>query len=537
MGLSRRRDASIIWPGFVDAVTTLVMVLMFVLTIFTVMQSVLQETISTQDGELNELTDQVAQLADALGLERARVGALQTEIGTLQSDLAASEAEGARQAVMVAGLAGRLANVELELQAAQGRVASFEAQVASLLAERDAARGEVAELTASAAALEAARAALFTERDALQLALAQAREEIDQGVEQARLAAAQREALEALIADLRTKATVDAEAIAAAQAQVSEAEAARLVDAAALEALRARMAGSQDEMAAMTLALEEQRQQAEETLRLLAAARTDAAQAARATSERAAALVEAERALTEEQAKSIEAAERIVLLNEQIASLRGQLGSLQAVLNEARDKDAADQVQLEALGSQLNAALAQVATEQRRRAELEEAERLRLEAENADLARFRSEFFGQLSQLLSGREGVRVVGDRFVFSSEVLFQPGAADLAPEGQAQIAGVVEILNGVRGEIPDSIDWIIRVDGHTDNVPLSGLGVFADNWELSQARALSVVRYMQDSLGFPPERLAATGFGEYRPVVEGTTEAALQQNRRIELKLTER
>jgi chemotaxis protein MotB len=194
-------------------------------------------------------------------------------------------------------------------------------------------------------------------------------------------------------------------------------------------------------------------------------------------------------------------------------------------------------VQLESLGSELNTALAQVASEQRRRAELEAAEAARLEAENRDLARFRSEFFGELSTLLAGREGVRVVGDRFVFSSEVLFNPGSADLAPEGRAQIAGVVRTLDDVRQKIPAEIDWIIRVDGHTDNVPLSGGGAFADNWELSQARALSVVRFMQDELGFPPDRMAATGFGEYRPVAEGDTPEARALNRRIELKLTER
>jgi chemotaxis protein MotB len=226
----------------------------------------------------------------------------------------------------------------------------------------------------------------------------------------------------------------------------------------------------------------------------------------------------------------------VELLNQQVAALRSQLGSLQSVLDEARAKDEVAKVQLESLGNDLNAALAQVAAEQRKRAELEEAEAARLAAENQDLARFRSEFFGQLSTLLQGREGVRVVGDRFVFSSEVLFTAGSADLAPEGQAQIAGVVRILDEVRANIPEGIDWIIRVDGHTDNVPITG-GRFADNWELSQARALSVVRFMQDELGFPPDRMAATGFGEYRPVAAGDDEAALAQNRRIELKLTER
>ena len=139
--------------------------------------------------------------------------------------------------------------------------------------------------------------------------------------------------------------------------------------------------------------------------------------------------------------------------------------------------------------------------------------------------------------MLAGREGVRIVGDRFVFSSEVLFAPGSADLAPEGREQIARVAEILREISADIPPTIDWILRVDGHTDDVPLSGTGQFRDNWALSQGRALSVVRFLQDDLGFPPFRLAATGFGEYRPVAEGDSPAARAQNRRIELKLTER
>lgn len=519
MALRRKRDSSMIWPGFVDAVTTLLMVLMFVLTIFTVMQSVLRETITTQSTELDELTAQVAGLADALGLERQRADALQAEVGSLSASLTAAQAKGEEQSALIATLTGQLSTREGELAAAQGRIASFEAQVASLLTERDTARGEVSDL-------QAAQAQLLTEKEALDLAIAKARSEIDAGAEAARLAAARRAALETLIADLRSRGD-------AAQAELTEVEAARLVDLAALEALRAKLRDADDEMIAMTLALEEQRRKAEETLTLLAAAQTQA----EAADQRAALLAAAETALTAEQSKSVDAARKMALLNEQIAALRSQLGALQAVLDSSAAKDAEAKVQIEALGSQLNAALAQVAQEQKKRAEMEAAERARLQAENADLAKFRSEFFGQLSQLLEGREGVRVVGDRFVFSSEVLFNPGSADLAPEGQAQIAGVVEILNDVAGQIPPSIDWIIRVDGHTDTVPLSGTGAFADNWQLSQARALSVVRFMQEGLGFPPQRLAATGFGEYQPVAEGDSVEARAQNRRIELKLTER
>jgi chemotaxis protein MotB len=527
MALRRKRDSSMIWPGFVDAVTTLLMVLMFVLTIFTVMQSVLRETITTQTSELDALTAQVASLADALGLERKRADDLQAEVGSLSASLTEARAKGEEQSALIATLTGQLSAREGELAAAQGRIASFEAQVASLLSERDAARGQVSDL-------QDAQAKLLSEKEALDLAIAKARDEIDAGAEAARLAAARREALETLIADLRKRGDMAAADLEAAKARLSDEEAARLVDQAALEALRAKLKSSDDALIAMTLALEEQRKRAEETLTLLAAAQTDGA---KAVDQKAALLAAAENALTAEQEKSLEAARKVALLNEQIAALRSQLGSLQALLDASAAKDADAKVQIDALGSQLNAALAQVAQEQKKRAEMEAAERKRLEAENADLAKFRSEFFGQLSQLLAGREGVRVVGDRFVFSSEVLFTAGSADLAPEGQAQIAQVLESLNEVKGQIPPSIDWIIRVDGHTDNVPLSGTGEFKDNWQLSQARALSVVRYMQDVLGFAPERLAATGFGEYQPVAAGNSAEARAQNRRIELKLTER
>jgi chemotaxis protein MotB len=526
MQRTRRRDSSIIWPGFVDAVTTLLMVLMFVLTIFTIMQSVLRDQLTTQDTELNELAAQVADLAGALGLERDRASSLEAEIGTLRAGLAAALAEGERQSGVIAGLTADLAAREGELAAAASRITNFEAQVAALIVDRDTARGEVA-------ALEATQDRLMTEAEAMNLALANARKEIDAGAEAARLAASRREALEALIADLRQRGEISEAARLETEAELTEAETARLADAAALAALRERLAGADTELTAMTLALEAERKRAEETLTLLAAARL----AAEGAEEKDAALVAAEATLLAEQEKALAAAREVELLNQQIAALRGQLGSLQQVLDEAEAKDVAAQVQLDSLGTELNAALAQVAAEQKRRAELEAAEAARLAEENKDLARFRSEFFGELSTLLQGREGVRVVGDRFVFSSEVLFTAGSADLAPEGRAQIASVVRTLDEVRGNIPDEIDWIIRVDGHTDNVPLSGGGAFADNWELSQARALSVVRFMQNELGFPPDRMAATGFGEYRPVAVGDDEAARAQNRRIELKLTER
>ncbi|MBI1170526.1 peptidoglycan -binding protein [bacterium] len=545
MGLSRRRrEGANIWAGFVDAVTTLLMVLMFVLTILTVAQSVLRDTITTQSTELSQLNAQVAQLADALGLEKAKASDLANQVGTLQSSLAAANTKDQKQTALIASLSSQLTSTQGQLADSQGRIASFEAQVASLLAQSAAQKGQIGALTASVSDLQAAQSKLISDKEAMDLALAKARDEVNANAETARLAAARRDALEALIADLKRQAADKDSTIASVQGQaatlqtqLSDAEKQQLADAAAAEALREKLKNSDAELTAMTLALEEQRKKAEETLTLLAAA--DAAKAAQTNGENAkdAALAEAQKILSQKDQQLAEQARNVALLNQQLIALRTQLGELQGMLDASAAKDSANNVQIEALGGKLNAALAQVAAEQKRRAELEAAEADRLKAENQDLSKYRSEFFGELSKLLAGQPGVRVVGDRFVFSSEVLFKPGAADLAPEGQAQIASVVATLKQVVPQIPPSINWIIRVDGHTDDTQLSGTGQYRDNWELSQARALSVVRYMTDVLGFPPERLAAAGFGQYQPVAAGDTPEARAQNRRIELKLTER
>ncbi|MBR9653195.1 peptidoglycan -binding protein [Thalassovita aquimarina] len=607
MALSRRtgqRFQNSIWPGFVDAMTGLLLVLMFVLTIFMVVQFVLRETISGQESELDALSAEVAALADALGLERRRSAELTERVGELDATLAAARQEADAREALIASLTVERDKTAAALEAANLKITDFEAQVAALLSQRDEALGNVA-------SLERERADLIDEREALNLALAQARDEVDAGAEAARLAAAKREALEALIADLQAR-NAEAEAATTGLAArvgelenaLSEEEKARLAEAAAAAALREKLQNADAELTAMTLALEEQRRKAEETLTLLAAAdvaskdltaklavalaqvedgsqviadlrtklsEAEAALAADKTSlqerlakalaaklaaeqaadenlseaERQAALAAAaNKALSQEKAISTEAQRQQALLNQQIAALRTQLGSLQALLDDYKQRDAVAKVRIENLGSDLNAALARAAAEERKRRQLEEAERLRLEeekrrleAEKKDLENYRSEFFGRMRQLLSEREGVRIVGDRFVFSSEVLFASGSADLSGEGAAQIANVASILRDISGDIPKEIDWIIRVDGHTDDRPIWPGAEFADNWELSQARALSVVRFMVENLGIPPERLSANGFGQYQPVNPADTDEARAQNRRIELKLTER
>ena len=673
MALSRRTGARFqasIWPGFVDAMTGLLLVLMFVLTIFMVVQFVLRETISGQEVELNDLAGEVAALAQALGLEERRGNQLDARVNALNATLNEARDQANAQANVIATLTAERDTQAQKLAEASNQITAFEAQVSGLLAQRDDALGTIAALETEQTRLETEQTRLLSEQEALNLALASNRSEIDAQSEAARLAASKREALEALIADLQLQSAQAGDRVIALEQKLataadalSEEEAAKLVEAAAAEALRNRLENADAELTAMTLSLEAKRREAEETLTLLAAARaaegdlnaqlvallsqveagtsqsqtlqaelraaqsdadnlrtqlglTDqsaaalkvqlaaagqeiadlqaqvalrdetseevqarlsAALAARlvaeqslntaainedevrkqltaalaaklqseqtsrdllsATEQQALLLENAQTTLSKERVISAAAQRQTELLNQQVAALRTQLKELSGLLNLAEERDQEAQVQLQSLGSDLNTALARAVAEERRRRVLEEEERKRLEAETKDLAQYRSEFFGRLRDLLGTQEGIRIEGDRFVFSSEVLFPPGGAQLSALGEGEIAKIAAILRGIADEIPPEIHWVIRVDGHTDNVPLSGLGEFADNWELSQARALSVVKYMANFLAIPPSRLAANGFGQYQPINRADTPEARAQNRRIELKFTEK
>ena len=151
--------------------------------------------------------------------------------------------------------------------------------------------------------------------------------------------------------------------------------------------------------------------------------------------------------------------------------------------------------------------------------------------------KYQYKFFAEVEKALENQEGIKIKGDRFIFSSEILFEKGKANISTQGIDQIRLVSDIIKAISSKIPPEINWVLRVDGHTDNMPLSGQGIYKDNWELSQARALSVVRYMSDQFNIPPGRLAATGFGEHQPFDLRDTEEARAKNRRIEIKLTER
>ena len=758
MALSRRtgqRFQASIWPGFVDAMTGLLLVLMFVLTIFMVIQFVLRETITGQESELDALAAEIVAISEALGLEKAKVVELESDLGILTSTLSDREVVNEKQSLLIESLRFQNKENQAALDKALTQITQFETQVANLLAAQAASRTQIDQL-------QTQRRSLLDQQEALALTLAQARDEIDLAEQEARLKAAEREALELLITSLETekseaKKTIEGQAseIQDLKVALDDEAAARLIEAAAAAELRKRLKEADAELTAMTLILEEERKRAEETLTLLAAAdavklemeddlrqtvialeaanlklgsnetelkslkeniqNTDteldeikialAASLARqqrlelelsglnqnikkktatvedyseklsiAEGDLAGALLTLEQQkisrqtledksnqdikdlrskladalaarwaavqsqkealdnlkdvlaaklisdrLNEEnisdlnekeillqmaqaqlQEKSKELSEtsdgllksqrETALLNQQVLELRRQLSSLQSILALSEEKDREDEIQLQNLGNRLNAALARVASEERKKRQLEQSLRLEIEAklneitilnskliaseveleraetkaqveedkriklevaeynrlqaerellrsQASELERYKSNFFGRIRELVEGKDGVKIVGDRFVFSSEVLFDVGKADLSMLGKLEIQKVAVILNQVVQEIPKNLNWIIRVDGHTDSTAMVQGAEFKDNWELSQARALSVVRFMISDLGFPKDRLAATGFGEFQPVASGSSASELAQNRRIEIKLTEK
>jgi chemotaxis protein MotB len=225
-------------------------------------------------------------------------------------------------------------------------------------------------------------------------------------------------------------------------------------------------------------------------------------------------LGEAQKALEAEKQLSARAQSTVDLVNQQIIAMRRQLAALEEALSASEAKDKDSQARISELGSRLNVALAQRVQE---------------------LARYRSDFFGRLRQVLGTRPDIRVVGDRFVFQSEVFFDAGQAVLKPEGRGELDKLAAILIDLGREMPPDIPWILRVDGHTDNRPIRS-PQFPSNWHLSSARAIAVVEYLI-SKGLPSDRIAATGFGEYQPLDVANNDDAWRRNRRIEFKITER
>ena len=431
MALTRQRTHnSNHWPGFVDALATLLMVIIFLLMVFVIAQVYLGVALSSKDDALSSLQLRLDELGAVLANEKSNAAALRLERDQLQ---------GERDSLMgeIAALAQSLTENRSELND-QTRALSEQEQ-------------KLAERTAAIAGLQA-----LLEQRSGDLTAAESR-------------------------------------IASLSAEVSEQDLA---------------------LAALTQALEVREKELELRLAELTRSRADLAATQNSLSDTEATLAERTEELGLATAASDEATRQIALLNSQLLGLRDQLASLQEALEASEALNTQQQTQLVSLGERLNRALA---------------------TKVAQLQRYRSEFFGRLREVIGDRSDIRVVGDRFVFQSEVLFDSGSATLQSEGQIAMSRLAQTLATLSARIPDEIDWILRVDGHTDKRPIS-TAQFASNWELSSARAISVIRELA-AQGLPRNRLVAAGFAEFQPLDNRDDEIAYRRNRRIELKLTQR
>lgn len=266
------------------------------------------------------------------------------------------------------------------------------------------------------------------------------------------------------------------------------------------DALEEQMASLQDQYSASLSRLESTREQ------LMSQTATAEAQAER--------LASMEQTIDEKEDVSASQQAMILRLSNQIASLRQQLQQIAAALKLQKQMTSEKEEELANVSQRLNTLLAERVNQ---------------------LERYQSEFFARLRDILASNENIRVVGDRFLLPSELLFASGSAELGPDGKRELDKLAKVLLDVAAKIPEDVDWILRIDGHTDIVPIN-TPKFPSNWELSTARAVAVVRYLA-AQGVPERRMVAAGFGEFFPVAEGTSPEALQKNRRIELKLTDR
>ncbi|MEA3243644.1 MAG: peptidoglycan -binding protein [Pseudomonadota bacterium] len=420
--VNRQRRTVDIWPGFVDALAAMLMVVMFVLLLFSVGQFLLNDALVGRDLTLDQLRGRITGLANVLAMERKEKSDLQERLSARTGELEVTlkgrdefEKRLADMTLQAQGSATELQRVEGELQLARNSIADKEQ---TLQQQRD----------------------MITERDQTLQQQHDTITERDQILQQQRDTITAREQT--------------------------------------LQQQRDTITGLETDRGRLQTSLEVSQQE---------------------TAQQTALVGQAQASVSE--------------LNNQIATLNEQLARINQVLesSEARLKD--KDVEIEDLGQRLNLAMADKVEE---------------------LSRYRSDFFGKLREALSDNPDVRIEGDRFVLPSEVLFSSASADLDKQGAKEISTVARTLKEITQQIPDDIDWVLRVDGHTDRRSIRR--VFASNWELSSARAISIVKYMI-SQGIPAEHLVAAGFGQYHPIDPGNSEEAYRRNRRIELKLTSR
>jgi chemotaxis protein MotB len=488
MALRRRGNQSEgmnAWPGYVDALATMLMVIIFVLLVFVLAQAFLSVALSGRYRALDRLGRQMAEISDLLSLERGRTAELQLSVANLNRDLndARSKSETLSQQLSNAGK-----------------------DQARLSAERDALRTERDRLFARLADADLQSRSAQSRNEALQLQLTEIAKRGDTASQasaanaaQAAQNLAQFNATAAQLNDAKRQLAETQSLVAQMKKAAEENDRTVLADRATIQARLSDIAKLTDQLRALTALRDELERQAQDA----AARATTEADRARATQAQ----------LADEKRLGDSARAQVALLNQQLDQLRLQMAgvarALEASEAQAKDKD----TQIANLGSRLNAALAQKVEE---------------------LQRYRSDFFGRLREVLANRPGITVVGDRFVFQSEVLFPVGSADLTPAGADQMRALAGTLKDLAKEIPPDVNWLLRVDGHADRQPVTGR--FTSNWELSASRAITVVKLLVAE-GIPANRLAATGFGEFQPLDGTDSPESFAKNRRIELRLTDR
>ncbi len=448
---ARYDRSSNIWPGFVDALATLLLVITFLLSVFLLAYFFVSQALSGREEALARLSQQVNELAELLSLERRANAELRLNVAQISASLQKSTEERELLGIRFDELTARAERAEAALADAE-----------SLRAELEAARKEAERKVAA-------------DRETIELRLKE-------------IASLRRDI--ASLREVRDDLESEVGKLSAAL-QERDRETGALRD--RTKELEARLASAQERTLLAQKEIAERDILLSELLDLYAAMESD---------------LEAEREV------SAGARSQIALLNQQVAALREQLKRIEAALDVSEANSKEKNVVIADLGRRLNLALASKVEE---------------------LARYRSEFFGRLREVLGDRRDIRIVGDRFVFQSEVLFESGSAELGVAGAQQLAALATALIEIARQIPAELHWILRVDGHTDRVPIA-TARFPTNWELSTARALSVTHFLV-AQGIPPRRLAATGFGEFQPLDSRNDEIAFRRNRRIELKLTQR
>ncbi len=418
-----RRGSTDIWPGFVDGLATLLVVIIFVLMVFVLIQVMLSHALSGRDEALGRLRNRVSELSDLLALEQQEKSRLQDNVSRLSGDLQATVQERDR--------------LLSQLQAAEST------------------------------------------RDQLQIRLTQARESLGTVEEENR-------GLQETLA-LAEQALQENESTIESQTAELDKQVAAL-----------------DRLQAEVSRLEDARDQLRSEVAELAGSLEDREETVSSLREK----------LAREESVSTAAQAELAVANQQMAALRVQIARLNQALDAAETEIEEQNATIANLGERLNTALASKVQE---------------------LSRYRSEFFGRLRQVLGDHDSIKVVGDRFVFQSEVLFDTASAQLGPGGRQQVAALADTLKAIDKDIPNDIDWVLRVDGHTDKRPIS-TARFQSNWELSTARAISVIRELIRN-GVPADKLAAAGFGSQQPLDNQETEDAYRRNRRIEIRLDQR